>query len=231
MKKGSHHTEETKEKIRIANTGKHRSEETKEKMRINHADISGENNPNYGNRYQLSEETKEKMRRAKLGKSSGIKGKHHTEEVKEKIRIAHLGKYHTEETKEEMRKAKKGENNPNWKGGISYEPYCLKFNYKFKEEIRERFGRQCFICGKSEEQNGRKLSVHHVNYNKDCLCNESKCYFVPLCDTCHGKTNQNREFCEKLLTDCCEDEYMMMYFEDFKVDIWNINNYGTAMDK
>jgi len=87
-----------------------------------------------------------------------------------------------------------GENAPGWKGGISFEPYCHKFNEKFKESIREMFGRVCFLCLMTEEENGRKLGVHHVYYNKSCLCDDVKCEFVPLCVPCHAKTNHDREY-------------------------------------
>src|SRR5208337_386546 len=29
-----------------------------------------------------------------------------------------------------------GEKSPGWKGGISFEPYCIKFNKEFKERVR-----------------------------------------------------------------------------------------------
>lgn len=48
-------------------------------------------------------------------------------------------------------------------------------------------------------QNKRKLSVHHVNYDKNCLCDDNECEFVPLCISCHTKTNHNREFYEKMI--------------------------------
>lgn len=88
---------------------------------------------------------------------------------------------------------------PRWLGGVSFEPYCTKFNKKFKESVRERFGRVCFICGKPESENGRRLDVHHVNYDKNCLCNEIKCEFVPLCMSCHGKTNGKRDENEQFI--------------------------------
>ena len=91
----------------------------------------------------------------------------------------------------------RNENSPNWQGGISFEPYCQKFNNKFKEYIRDKFGRVCFLCQKGEEENGRKLSVHHVNYNKDCGCdNDEACQFVPLCISCNSKVNYNRNMWE-----------------------------------
>ena len=70
---GKKHSEETKEKMRIAQLGKKLSEETKEKIRI----------ANIGKK--LSEETKEKIRIANIGTE-------HSEETKEKMRIAQLGK-------------------------------------------------------------------------------------------------------------------------------------------
>lgn len=60
----------------------------------------------------------------------------------------------------------RGEKTSNWKGGTSFEPYCAKFNDEFKEYIRDKFGRICFLCGKTEEDNDRKLDVHHVNGTK-----------------------------------------------------------------
>jgi len=92
----------------------------------------------------------------------------------------------------------KGENNPQWKGGISFAPYCPKFNKSKKEEIREKFDRVCFLCGKLEEENNCKLSVHHVNYNKGQGCGHSWS-LIPLCSSCHVKTNSNRHYWFNLL--------------------------------
>jgi predicted DNA-binding protein YlxM (UPF0122 family) len=97
-----------------------------------------------------------------------------------------------------------GEKNHSWRGGISFEPYCPKFNEAFKESIREKFDRVCFLCPTTEEENSRKLSVHHVNYNKDCLCDDSECEFVPLCTSCHQKTNFNRDYWEETIMEKLE---------------------------
>ena len=86
-----------------------------------------------------------------------------------------------------------GANSSHWKNGASFEPYCVKFNEEFKEYIREKFGRICFLCGKTEKDNGRKLDVHHVNGNKACGCDGDKtCQFVPLCRVCHGKMHSKK---------------------------------------
>lgn len=80
-----------------------------------------------------------------------------------------------------------GENSFNWQGGKSFEPYCEKFNEKKKEEVREQYGRKCYICGKDEKDNitktGKiwKLSVHHIDEDKEQGCNGKQWKLVPLC--------------------------------------------------
>ena len=82
------------------------------------------------------------------------------------------------------------ENNGRWLGGKSFEPYCYKFNNELKEYVRDKFDRRCFVCGTPE--NGRKLSVHHVDYNKLQGCKGKTWVLIPLCNSCHNKTNHNR---------------------------------------
>jgi hypothetical protein len=45
------------------------------------------------------------------------------------------------------------------------------------------------MCG--EKQNGTKLSIHHVDYDKKVCCNDNVPLFVPLCKRHHAKTNHN----------------------------------------
>ena len=118
-----------------------------------------------------------------------------------------LGYRHTEEVKRKLSETNRGENSPNWQGGISFEPYCPKFNEQFKESIREKFGRKCFLCSKDENDNNcKKLSVHHVQYNKNCGCDDSlKCDYVPLCMSCHMKTNHNRDYYERSIIEKLEE--------------------------
>lgn len=91
------------------------------------------------------------------------------------------------------------ENNSNWKGGLTKQRYCNLWTDEFREKIRKRFHKKCYLCGKTKENNSnRKLSVHHVNYDKNCLCN-GRCEFIPLCGSCHVKTNFNRQIWEDLI--------------------------------
>lgn len=149
------------------------------------------------------------------GEKNHMHGKHHTEETKEKMSNSHpdnsgeecywYGKHHTEDTKQLMSdssalKGKVGELSPKWKGGISFFPYCEKFDYDLKERVRNFFGRCCYVCGKTEAENGQKLSVHHVNYDKMVCCNDVKPLFVPLYQSCHSKTQKDREGWEEFFT-------------------------------
>jgi ribosomal protein S14 len=102
-----------------------------------------------------------------------------------------------------MSKINTGENHPLWQGGLSFEPYCPKFNNSFKERVRAYFNNRCVQCG--TPQNGEKLHVHHVHYNKSSCCDPNvPKMFVPLCRSCHTKTNHGdrrdwREHFEQLL--------------------------------
>jgi len=90
----------------------------------------------------------------------------------------------------------RGSRSPNWKGGKTFAPYCHRFNSDLKERVRVFFGRRCFLCNKAEDPHD-KLRVHHINYNKMACCSEGGApLFVPLCASCHNKTNRskNREY-------------------------------------
>lgn len=59
--------------------------------------------------------------------------------------------------------------------------YCPKFNNEFREEVRIRDNHVCQLCNKTQEQNGRKLAVHHIHGDK------SNCYpdCIVLCHKCN----------------------------------------------
>lgn len=149
--------------------GKSPSEATKQKMRENCVCLSGPQHPMYGK--PISDEHKRILTKANKGKypsketrakrSETLKGRIITEEARRKISETLMGKMC-------------GNKNPNWRGGSSFDPYCAKFNEEFKEYIRVKFDRKCFLCENPEEENGRRLSVHHVNYDKNCGCAETE---------------------------------------------------------
>jgi hypothetical protein len=73
-------------------------------------------------------------------------------------------------------------NHPNWQGGLSFVPYPCEFNRQLKEFVRKIYGRKCALCHLPE--NGRKLAVHHIDFNKEKLFLDN---LVPLHLSCHAK--------------------------------------------
>lgn len=147
---------------------------------------------------EISEETKEKM-------SKSHTGRRHSKETKEKMsksqkKVQHWTGHknftqpHTFESRQKISNALKGNKNPNWKGGIKHEKkYCYKFNDTLRQQIRDKYMNKCFLCNKTKEENGMELDVHHIDYNKDQGCNnEHDWKLIPLCRSCHMKTNGNK---------------------------------------
>ena len=92
--------------------------------------------------------------------------------------------------------------NPNWRGGLSFEPYGPAFNYDLKEAIRYRDNYTCQVSGKTETELGHKLSVHHIDYDKT---NNAPSNLISISKKIHGLTNGNRpkwtQFFRKLMRD------------------------------
>ena len=204
-RRGKYLTQEHKQKIgesvsgeKNGMYGKYQTKEARQKMSNNHPDISGEKNPMFGKEPWNKGETKETNESIKKNGEKGSKTRKEffqTEEGQKHIEEHLSGKNNPMYDRHLI-----GEKNPNWQEGISFEPYCIKFNAEFKERVRDFFGRCCYVCGKNEIENGRKLDVHHVNYNKMVCCNDVKPLFVPLCQSCHSKTLKDRKYWEEFFT-------------------------------
>lgn len=150
----------------------------------------------------LSKEVKEKISEAHKGKkltkehkrkiSIGTKGIKKSCEVRRRISKALKGRKFSEKTKKKMKENHADFNldkHPRWKGGKSFEPYCLNWTKKYKNEIKERDGNMCLnpVCMKIQ----KKLSVHHIDYNKkNCGPNN----LITLCSSCNSRANSNRSW-------------------------------------
>lgn len=79
-----------------------------------------------------------------------------------------------------------GKNHYNWQGGISFGSYSQDFISFIKEQVRQRDNYSCQLCGKLQSNCGRKLDIHHINYDKK---NSNTDNLISLCRSCHMKTN------------------------------------------
>lgn len=83
----------------------------------------------------------------------------------------------------------------NWLYSQTKEFYGLEFSFQLKERIRDRDGRICQFCERTEAENRRKyggrLDVHHIDYDKG---HNDEANLVSLCKSCHSKTKSDKEF-------------------------------------
>lgn len=86
-----------------------------------------------------------------------------------------------------------GPNHPNWNGGSSFEPYGLEFNKEVRDKVKSLYDNKCAVCGKNN--NGDK-HTHHIDYDKN---NNAIYNLILLCNSCHSRTNHNREYWEEEL--------------------------------
>ena len=120
----------------------------------------------------IAEDTQKKMAESRIGT------KQSQEWIKKRIAV-HYG--HTRNC---------GHKNPNWQGGIQYEPYCSAWgDEEFREDIRERDNHQC--------QNpdcwgtGDRICIHHIDYEKR-NCHPDN--LITLCSSCNVRANYDREW-------------------------------------
>jgi len=127
--------------------------------------------------------------------SAALQGHFVSDETREKIRKANTGYVHTEETRAKLSavglarfKANPAPTGPDhwcWRGGDC--DYGVGFTASLKETVRWLYHHRCATCGQSS-RGKRDLHVHHIDYNKK---NHSVANLIPLCGSCHMKTNTN----------------------------------------
>lgn len=165
--------------------------------------------------YKHSDETIAKLRKSHLGKVNPMKGKQYpievrnkmseahkgkklTSEHKEKIRLSSIGRKHTEHTKKKLSiihsgKPKlhiRGENNPNWKGGVTNKNNQLRKSLEYKlwrRAVFERDKYKCIWCGDKTSGN---LEADHI---KPFAYYPELRFAIDngrtLCKECHKKTD------------------------------------------
>ena len=209
--KGYRVTEETKEKIRLSNTGKIRTLEQRLKLSLA---LKGR---------VYTQEYKDKMS-AIMKKKSWMIGNYGHSAPKSAFKKGHKswlagtkgvikawnkglkgfmeGRKFSKEHRQKIGDANRGANSYMWRGGVPNK-YPIGWNEILKESIRARDNDKCQICGCSQLECSIKLHIHHIDYNPKNL-NSSN--LISLCASCHVKTNTKRS-------------YWMNYFND-KMEIY-----------
>lgn len=78
--------------------------------------------------------------------------------------------------------AMRGDKNPNWKNGISFEEYGKEFTRELREFIRATQCYCCKECNIHQDSLPRRLDVHHTDKNKK---NNHVNNLEALCRSCH----------------------------------------------
>lgn len=117
-----------------------------------------------------------------MGQIPWNKNKKMPEGMGEKMRISCLKRF------EDPR------NHPNWIDGKSFEPYTSAFTKQLKLRIRTLDKFTCQLCGVLEKDYFQKLSINHIDYDKN-NCEESN--LNSLCRSCNAKVNFNRPYWTK----------------------------------
>jgi DNA-directed RNA polymerase subunit RPC12/RpoP len=125
-----------------------------------------------------------------------------------------MGKYCSKKCKD---KSCIGEGSPFWKGGTTYFPYCPKFNKRRREAVRKFFNYKCLMCGTDQRDLKRKLSVHHIDHDKEQGCDGKPFNLIPLCINCHAQERSREEEYAIYINNTLE--------EGFKWGIWNREEY------
>jgi len=99
-------------------------------------------------------------------------------------RNSFYGRKHSLETRLKISAARGGDG----KSFIPKRGYPVEWTVELRASIRDREGYRCLMCGKP--QGKRKLSVHHVDYDR---WNNSEKNLAALCIACHCKTNVRRK--------------------------------------
>ncbi len=172
------------------------------------AKISGDNSPM--RRPEVAKKQSESMKA--FGDDHWMKKPEHRERVAkaQSKRMLALGDTHPWRQPEYIKKNSEmnsGPNHPQWKGGISAEPYCdIWLDQDYKQSIKDRDNNQCQNPDCWGTSN--KLCGHHIDYNK------KNCHpwnIITICQSCNTRANHNRKYWQEFYQQIMTKKYSYEY--------------------
>lgn len=185
-------SDEYSQKSSIAHKGHKHSEAHKKKISDT---LMGRTSPTKGK--PMSDEQKRKI-------SEACKGRICTDENRRKQSVAMKGKTLSEEARRNISAGKQGIPYDEWEAFAKEQKYCPLFNEACREANRAKYNYECFICGLPQAQNitktgkQKKLSVHHIDMDKNQGCDGHRWKLIPTCMKCHPGTH-HEEIIARLL--------------------------------
>lgn len=218
MKKGSHHTIETKRKLRKNHNktsgfkGKH-TEETKRKISEAHKGKKhlsqqgfqkGHSKPENAYKFKKGNIPWNYYKIQKICLICGKEFKVNPYRKKKKYCSmicygkARIGKYVSEETKKKMSEAQEKENHWNWRGGITPLTQQIRHSFKYRQWRSDVFTRDDFTCQKCEVRGGY-LEADHYPKKFSEIFHENKIKTLEEALNCEELWNINngRTLCKK----------------------------------
>lgn len=172
--------------------------------------------------HEVSQERRDKQAVSMTGKLVGDKNPSKRPEVAAKISSSLIGHEVTEVTRQKIRENMPDgsmENNNNWQGGLSFDPYPKEF-FDQRNYIKDKYNNCDYFTGIHKDIcSTQELSIHHIDYDKQ---NNNESNLVPLNRYNHGLTNGKRPFWHKLIK--YAQNYDTDYYkeEDINFNIWEV---------
>ena len=173
---GRKHTHITKQKIRAKLYGRRW-------MPIRLCLICGKDGVRSGRQF-CSRECSGKSR---LGKSTWMKGKKHTESAKRKISLCHKGKRPHNYGKPNL--TGRGENCHLWKGGVTEINAKVRTSIEYRNWRRKVFKRDNYTCQECKKRGGNIFAHHKKDFALYQNLRFKVSNGITLCLLCHKKTD------------------------------------------
>jgi hypothetical protein len=177
-----------------------------------------------GNLFQL-DWVKEKTKQTNLEKY-GVEYSSQCPEIYEKIKQTNLKRFGFKYASQspEIKEKVSGENNVNWKGGISSERNKIWRTLDYKQWRKSVFERDNYTCQCCGDNKGGNLQAHHkYNFSEYLELRFEIDNGITLCDKCHDFRNIG-SFHHKYGTRNNTPEQLEQYINDYKNNIAYNNN-------